>query len=402
MPKEQPTQPEANGLNGRPLSILARSNGRRAIVVLAGVAIAAGMLVASDWIVADDDNESAAHGPLPVKRTLEPRHVVGHQLCIDCHPAEVRSWRKSKHGGSSFNMLLINPNARKYAANMEVPLESLATNSVCTNCHGTHQQQAGSDGVRALASVSCEACHGAAGGENGWLNAHAAYGSRGTRRTDEQPAHFAARQQKCRKAGQRGHMDLYGLARQCFDCHLIQDERLVSQGGHKSGNPSFEFVEWASGEVRHNTHIDQRRNAEVSSLWTDPLWRKDGRRGTAAERLRVMYVVGQLVDIEVSLRTRAAATTPGFSAGAAGRVAAANGKLAAVNSESLREAKEAVNKVLPKLFLPPADDQRAEFLEAADAVKKVAQAISAADDSSDLAAIDALVPTARKGSVFEP
>jgi hypothetical protein len=331
-------------------------------------------------------------------RVVDPAKVEGHSKCVDCHKSEVASWLASKHAGITYDELRTNPNSRDYASKLGISPARIARDSVCTHCHAT-PQKSGSGPMRALASVSCESCHGAAGGEQGWLNPHAVYGPPGTRRDQESPDHRRRRLAGCREAGQRRAGDIYLLAKSCFACHLVPDEE-VAKTGHKTHSPSFEFMSWSLGEVRHNFHLNQQHNAEAPSLWAKET-------GTsAAQRRRVMYVVGQLVDIEMSLRSRAQATDPAFAAAAAVRVASAHGQLTNMNGllalDEFQTVLDGVTAVFGNLFLPPLPEHQAEMEAAADQVADVAKKFADTNDGSRLGAIDALLPATVQGPVYHP
>jgi hypothetical protein len=93
-------------------------------------------------------------------------------------------------------------------------------------------------------------------------------------------------------AGMNNPANLYLVARQCLACHTSPNERLVNVGGHPTGSPDFELVAWSQGMVRHNFVRSEGRTNEASSR----------------ERLRMMFVVGVMADLEASLRATAAAT----------------------------------------------------------------------------------------------
>ena len=211
----------------------------------------------------------------------------------------------------------------------------------------------------------------------------------------------------CRKSGmRRSSTDVYELAKACYQCHVVSHEGLVSQGGHKTGRYDFEWVTWSQGEVRHNFHLNPRHNAAAATLWTDSAWHKGGNRRTAAARHRVMYVVGQLVDIEISLRNRARATTPAFATSASGRVAAANAKLSQivgiVQLPEMKEVLDRVKQATPELFLPVAPGQGARFERLADEVSTMAKKFAVIGDHESFAAMDAMVPQGAMGRVYRP
>ena len=86
--------------------------------------------------------------------------------------------------------------------------------------------------------------------------------------------------------------NVYLIAKQCYNCHTVPNEKLVNVGGHQAGSKDFELVAWSQGMVRHNfLRTGGTANAE-----------------STAAQLRVMYVVGVMTDLEYSLRAVAAAT----------------------------------------------------------------------------------------------
>ena len=257
--------------------------------------------------------------------------------------------------------------------------------------------------------MSCEACHNAAGGKDGWLNLHAVYGPRGTRRGDESAKHLAERQANCNKAGQFRSANAYELVKRCFACHVVGNEALA-EAGHDHGD-RFEVVEKMLGEVRHNFFLNRHQNAEVATLWTDSLHHGAGR--TASGRKRVLFILGQLVDLETSLRSLAKATDENnFSDLMIERIEDAFGLLAKDLLDELKETElpdvasvvELVEAVLENLDDDgfDADDQKL-YLDTAEKVAQVAQAF-AARDGSKLPEVDDLdlIPEGPFEGVYQP
>lgn len=241
---------------------------------------------------------------------VDPSHVEGHALCIDCHKAEVNAWLESKHATRAFDLLRTASTSLKYAEELDIRPEDIARSSACVNCHATPMTDV-TGRHRVIPGVSCESCHNAAGGQDGWLNVHAVYGFSGTRREQESADHYHSRVAKSEAAGQLRSENIYFLAKRCFACHVVSDNSLAATD-HDQGD-GFELVAKMMGEVRHNMLLDPHNNADVSSLWSQPLHHGNGSLGSAASRttagrLRVVFVVGQLVDLETSLRSLAAAT----------------------------------------------------------------------------------------------
>ena len=324
----------------------------------------------------------------------DPAKIEGHEKCIDCHRVEVQAWLASKHATRAFDLLRTAPTSREYAAKLGIRPTDIARKSVCITCHATPRLDlAGRAAV--ISGVSCEACHNASGGENGWLNSHAVYGPRGTRRADESADHFAQRQAKCQQAGHIRTANAYQLIKQCFGCHVVGDEALA-EAGHDHGE-RFEVVQKMLGEVRHNFFLDRYRNAEVATLWTDPLHHGPGR--TPAGRKRVLFIVGQLVDLETSFRSLAKASDENdFSDIMVERIEDAFGLLAEdvldeLDDAELPEIEQMVELVEPAIEqldddgFDPARQQL--YLDAAEHVGKAAEAF-ARRDGNKLAELDDL------------
>lgn len=242
---------------------------------------------------------------------VDPARVEGHHKCVDCHQAEFAAWQTSHHAIESFDMLRTGDYAKQsrgFCEKLGIPLPEIAKSSICVRCHATRLEQAG--GVsHVLPGVSCEACHGASGGEDGWLNIHAVYGANGTPRDAETAEHRAMRIEQCVRAGQGRVDNPFRLATACYRCHIIWDQQLVEVAEHPSASERFEFAAWSLGEVRHNFHLDQKTNALVSTLWANPV--DVTRDASLQNRLRLMFLAGKMAQLQVALSNRSRATDDG-------------------------------------------------------------------------------------------
>ena len=221
---------------------------------------------------------------------VDPSRVMGVRACLGCHGAETLSWMKSAHERS--HLQLRGPNVKKYAEALELDPGTVRESQACIRCHATGQLNQGGT-VQASTGVSCESCHGAAGGDDGWLNAHAVYGPNGTAFHQESEEHRKWRFDRIEKAGMVRSHQIYEMARKCLECHLVDDEALVN-AGHKIGN-SFDYVGQTTGELLHNFHEDQNVNAKGPTLWA----RRTG--GEFIQRDRKKFVIGLLAEIEAAL-----------------------------------------------------------------------------------------------------
>ena len=226
-----------------------------------------------------------------VWRGVDPGKVMGARACSQCHRSEMLAWKKMAHHTS--HLLLYSESARDYARAIGIDPASVRKADACVRCHATAQATFPNGIVRAVTGVSCESCHGEAGGEAGWLNVHAVYGPNGTTFERESVTHRTRRLERGRQAGMIQSGQLYESVMRCLNCHLVRNEALVN-AGHSIGR-EFEFVGRTSGEIRHNFHEDQFLNAIEPTLWQ----RRTG--GSIADRRRKKFVVGILTELESSL-----------------------------------------------------------------------------------------------------
>ncbi len=216
--------------------------------------------------------------------------------CRECHASEYEVWRLTPHA-TGFKELHRKESAEEIAGRMGFKL--IKRDSLCLSCHYTSVEKSGV--LRAVSGVSCESCHGPG---RDWVNVHNDYGGKGFDHTNETAEHKAARIQQSRDAGMLRPSDIYPVVASCYQCHLVNNEKLVNVGGHNTGSRGFEYVEWSQGQIRHNflqSYLtgDGRENAERS-----------------IEHKRVMYVVGAAAGLEYALRGVAEAKEKGrfFSA----------------------------------------------------------------------------------------
>ncbi|MDB4743577.1 cytochrome c family protein [Planctomicrobium sp.] len=328
-------------------------------------------------------------GSIPRAGSLtDPSHMLGliRGDCKKCHPSEVAAWMKSTHFLSADLRLYMNSaNTKKYADALKIEESQLLTTSVCADCHGTKAIK--DSNVSVISGVSCEKCHGGSGGDSGWLNRHQSYHtSLIVPRTSETKEHRTERLQDCDQAGMVRSSNIYGLAKTCYSCHLVNNEELVA-AGHKLAS-AFEFVSWSEGEVRHNFLLNRNENAEAPSIWLE----RTGR--SVQERRRLKFVLGTLAQLEIGLRTRADAKSPILIPQIGGMIAAANGKLMQVNGVAPTEEVLAVTMiVLPlmgTLFAPLPNDAET-YNAAADKIAGYAKQFAEKQTGENLSALDALI-----------
>jgi len=204
----------------------------------------------------------------------DPDMIVGPNECAECHKKETSIWQNTHHF-TTFRALPKSDDAAKIAENMGI--KRLKADSLCTDCHFTMQTVNGSE--KAIAGNSCESCHGPA---KDWFKVHSGFS--GKKEGQESAAEIAARWEKAEAAGMIRPKMTYALAKNCFSCHLVPNEKLVNVGGHTPGS-AFELVSWSQGEVRHNTWYNKGTSNPEASI----------------ERKRMLFLVGRIVELETAL-----------------------------------------------------------------------------------------------------
>ncbi|MEM9941027.1 MAG: cytochrome c family protein [Planctomycetota bacterium] len=215
----------------------------------------------------------------------DPTKVMTADSCAKCHGNEVKRWKQTPHY-KTFEQLSRNPKTKEILSNLR--LKSVKRSDVCIKCHYTLKEVNGK--IKPVSGISCESCHGAS---RDWIALHNDYGGPTASRETETPEHTDYRYRVSSENGMRNTRNLYAIASSCLNCHTVPDEELVNVGGHKAGTEDFELVSWSQGMIRHNY---LRNNGEVNT--TSP-----------PERLRKMFVIGIIAELEYSTRATAYATS---------------------------------------------------------------------------------------------
>lgn len=307
----------------------------------------------------------------------DPTKIAGPDECQECHEAAYLVLQDTKHQ-STYQTFHAQDDTQ--AILERLGLRS-AKRSFCVDCHYTSQQAEGRRSARTVAGVSCESCHSPAAD---WLDIHNNYGldesgARATRET-ETGDHRASRLEETARSGMIRPDQPYLLTQNCFQCHTVPREELVNTGGHAAGS-DFELVSRLRGEVRHNFQLS---NDEAN--------RDAARDYEPANRNRVFYVLGQMLDLEYGLRGLAGATMSGTYAEAmTDRVAAAMERLRTIQtaaqgtSPSIQQILDAANQA------DLAPNNNGPLVAAADQIRSVAQAFSGEHDGSALGGLDPLL-----------
>lgn len=287
--------------------------------------------------------------------------------CGECHALEYETWKATPHS-TGFDTMHRSKSAQGILERMDFRLAK--RESLCLRCHYTATQPG--EQAKAIAGVSCESCHGAA---RDWEELHNDYGS-GADHDTETAEHKAQRIQASTSAGMlRPSDNLYGVAANCFECHTVPSERLVDVGKHSSGS-DFELVEWA-GNIQHNFLQAQFSSDETN---TEP----------TAERKRVMYVVGRMLDYEYSMRGLAEASENGrYAKSMERRVTSAIRELEKIAFISMVPQVDELLKNHKNVQLIP--DNKEPILAVAEQVRELGQAFTQEQDGTGIEPIDRLI-----------
>ncbi len=297
---------------------------------------------------------------------LDPVDTVGPDECIDCHAPEHDVWEDTTHY-KTYDELSLSDTAAEIAEALEID-DIEAPDGTCVNCHFTLVGESADD-AEPVAGISCESCHGAAGG---WIDSHGEYPGEGPE--SESPDQWAARIAAAEDAGMIRPERINQIAANCLSCHTVPNERLVNVGGHPAGS-DFELVAWSQGEVRHNLFWnDGETNAEASP-----------------ERKRVFYVIGQATDLEFSLRALAKSAEEGaYREAMAARIGQAVAGLATINQQidsapvaDMLAAADSVDVSAP---------DPAAIEAAAEKVSNAIQTFASSQDGSTLSTLDSMLP----------
>lgn len=227
--------------------------------------------------------------------------IVGANECAECHKETAQLW-KGTHHFTTFRKMPRSKEAKKIQKKMKI--KRIKASKLCSSCHFTIQKKGKK--TRAISGISCEKCHGAG---KDFIKRHSEY-SGNKKKENETKAQKKKRWKDAEKAGMIRPKALYKLAKNCYSCHVVPQEKLVNVGGHPAGS-KFELVSWSQGEVRHNVWYTKGENKKA----------KQGRK-------RMMYLVGLAVEFETAIRAVGKATKKkSYAVKMARRAAAARKKM---------------------------------------------------------------------------
>jgi hypothetical protein len=307
-----------------------------------------------------------ANGQETPKFRLDPEKVVGSDACLKCHENEGNAWHGTHHF-KTYKELHKRKEAKEIAKKLTI--KRIKTSKECMSCHYTVQQLPEKPPV-AISGISCESCHGAA---KDWIDIHQDFGKDKDAKTED-PAHRIERLAKIDALGMIRPSNIYKVAENCYKCHTVPNESLVNKGGHKAGSV-FELYTWSQGEVLHTY-----RSGGGSLL------------KASKDKKRMLYVVGQLLDLEYAFRGVAKAKEKAPYAGKmAKRASVARKRLVAIlKLVKVPELLE-IYKIAKAQKLKLNNEEA--LTKAADDISTIAQAFAIKFTGKELADIDSLIPS---------
>jgi hypothetical protein len=255
------------------------------------------------------------------------------------------------------------PKAEEIAGKMGIDIFEISTNATCQQCHFTVKKTG--DELKSIAGISCESCHGAAAD---WIDIH-----------NDKKMPFDERMKLAAEKGMNRPSDMYSLFRNCYECHTAPNEDIINKGGHPAGS-SFELVAWSQGEIRHTFNSDETLNEEA-----------------AIGKKRVLFVLGKAIELETALDGFKVATdTKGVYFDVMRKRFA--GSLKALKKIGQATGNDKINAIVAALGtnLNPADKD--SLNTAILNVRKATQDFANNETGEGLAALDAIIPTAYKGT----
>lgn len=293
--------------------------------------------------------------------------VMGPVECGECHTEEVNRWRESQHY-KTFKELPRRKKAKEITKALGI--KRIKKGSDCVGCHFTQQIVEGQ--AKVVSGISCESCHSPA---KDWIDIHNDYGGKDVKKDQETAEHKSKRIADSLKAGMIVPSDLYTLANNCYGCHLVPNEKLVNKGGHKAGS-AFELVSWSQGEVRHNFYSSPTGKENVHA---------------SAERKRMMYVIGNVMELEHALRALSKATEKDkFAVTMAKRIKLAAKRLKKITGVQPISEMDNVIAIVDAARLKL--NNESALSQAAEKIAAIGKQFAKSHDGSQFSALDTLIP----------
>ena len=250
-------------------------------------------------------------------------YFKGAKACSECHEAEFKIWKETKHF-KSFRTGHREPREKDKPSPKKIldaagGSPNMKKNETCTLCHYSMEQNDKKSEPVAKSGTSCESCHGAS---SDWLKIHDDYGGKNVKREQETAEHKARRIEDSRKAGLIWPSMKFDVAENCMACHGLANPSLKADvlakmldAGHPV-NPDFELVKYSQGSVRHRYYPpDVTLNAEMTP-----------------QELADLFIVGQAAKLVSAISVLGKSDNPKYISAQEKRAADAKAALSALKS----------------------------------------------------------------------
>lgn len=286
-------------------------------------------------------------------------NVIGHKQCKICHVQEYAKWQQTLHK-KTYKDLKTNPLTKKIMKRLRLEGNPRQQKS-CQKCHYTLKPRGSR--VRTIGAITCERCHG---GAKNWVELH--YDARIPK---------PKRRKQSSKAGMFHPGDIYGIADNCYSCHIISDEKLVDVGRHPVADGTFKLASHTQGKMRHNFVSGKGRNIAAS-----------------AQRKRLFYVVGQSLELQYLLRALAQTKTKrNFFLLTQKQLKSSVQEMLAIHKIINKKETAHILNTLKKVKAVP--NNRAELEQAATSIEKATKLLVKNYNVESWSSLDNLIPSAK-------
>ncbi len=188
----------------------------------------------------------------------DPNKVLGAVECGECHEDEFEIWKDSKHQ-KNYRTFSRSPDAKDIAKRLDIKRVK-KIGAGCVKCHYTVGLKRGKP--KAVSGISCESCHTPS---KDWFKIHNDYGGKGVKKEQETTEHKKGRLEKIDELGLIRGKHLYDWAYNCFQCHIVDDEKLINVGKHPTGN-DFDLLKYSQNKIRHNPKANESKRRLIDQV----------------------------------------------------------------------------------------------------------------------------------------
>ncbi|BBM81873.1 multiheme c-type cytochrome [Candidatus Uabimicrobium amorphum] len=282
--------------------------------------------------------------------------IIGQEECKICHKKEYGVWAGTLHN-QTYDSLHVSSTTAKIMKRLKLSGSPKKQES-CRRCHYTAKPRGSF--IRTIGAIACERCHGAA---KDWVMIH-----------NIADIDKTERRKKAGEAGMFHPGDVYGIANNCYSCHIIDDEKLVDRGRHPIGKEDFKFVVETQGKMRHNFTSGKGINIPASP-----------------QRKRLFYIVGQSLELQHYLRALGNSKKQrNFFLLTRARLKKCADEMVNIHKATNKKETEFILKVLSEVKVTP--NNKAQLYKAADYIHNATRKLIDNYEIESISSLDALLP----------